>query len=116
MNPVVQNSTGMMFVWALHYVAAASVPLSTNLNPICCFVAPKSPPTTITTTTTSKPTYWMHFAPACSGSRSRRGQQRAGQLLDGAAAALEVDLDGPESTLNSQQSSQEVAAAVLMVS
>ena len=91
-----------MFVWALHYVAAAAaVPLSTNLNPICCFVAPKSPPTTITTTT-SKPTYWMHFAPTCSGSRSHRGQQREGQLLDGAAAALEVDLDGPESTLNSR--------------
>ena len=72
--------TGIMFSWAL-------TPLCrrrrrhrrhpTNPNPICCFVAQKSPPTS---TTTSKPTYWkVHFAAVC----SRAGRASPGIDLRG---------------------------------
>ena len=71
--------TGIMFSWALTPLCRRRHRRHpTNPNPICCFVAQKSPPTT---TTTSKPTYWkVHFAAAVC---SRAGRASPGIDLRG---------------------------------
>ena len=65
------------------------LPLSTNPNPICCSVAPKSPPTT----TTSKPTSLMHFAVRAQvAARRSRGRLHDGRT-DRPRTDLEFDLN-----------------------